>query len=237
MRRTIVVIALTVFGAALLTACGGPQQPVAESAIQAEPEVIGTYANDPVKRGQYLVRIGSCNDCHTPWVFDEKLGMPRPDMTRMLSGHPHDAPDPQGTLAKGDMAIIGPTFTSFALPFGIIYTANLTPDPESGLGSWTEEMFIDALRHGRHMGGNGRGIFPPMPWFWARNMSDDDLKAVFAYLRTIPPVYNVVPSSKVPEEATTGLRDTVDRLADGLPHEDWVPVAEQPGTAGQTEGK
>ena len=127
--------------------------------------VIGTYADDPVKRGQYLVRIGSCNDCHTPWMFDEALRMPRPDMTRMLSGHPKDAPNPMGTLGQSDIALIGPTFTSFALPFGVIYSANLTPDPESGIGTWTEEMFIDIFRKGRHLGGDGRGVYPPMPWF------------------------------------------------------------------------
>jgi len=226
MKRLFCSLGLIAMG--MLAGCGGEKAAAPEPAVQKQPTVIGTFADNPVKRGEYLVRIGSCNDCHTPWVFDEKLGMPVPDMTRMLSGHPSDGPDPKGDLAKGDIAVIGPDFTSFKLPFGTIYTANLTPDKESGLGSWTEQMFIDALRHGRHMGGNGRGIMPPMPWFWARNMSDEDLKAVFAYLQTIPPVYNVVPSNKVPEQALDGLRAGFDQFADMLPHEEWVPTHEQP---------
>lgn len=183
---------------------------------------MGTYADDPVKRGEYLVQIGSCNDCHTPWVFDEELQMPVNDFTRLLSGHPSDAPDPVGELAQGDMAIIGPTFTSFKLPFGVIYAANLTPDPESGTGSWTEDMFIDVFRKGRHLGGDGRGVLPPMPWNWVRNLSDEDLKAIWAYLQTVPPVYNVVPSPKVPDEALGPIRDSMDKWVATLPQQEWA---------------
>lgn len=224
MKRILVAIGLVMIASGLLLSCKEQNAAATQVAVQQAPAVIGTYANDPVKRGQYLVRIGSCNDCHTPWTFDPELGMPKPDMTRMLSGHPKDGPDPLSKLAQGDNAIIGPTFTSFALPFGVVYSANLTPDAESGLGSWTEEMFINALRNGRHLGGNGRGIFAPMPWFWIRNMSDDDMKAVFAYLKTVPPIYNVVPSPKVPEAAVAGLRDGFDQFASTLPREEWVPT-------------
>jgi hypothetical protein len=221
-RRIPAFLWLVVLAAGVLVGCSGNPAPPSSSDEVAPPIVKGTYADDPVKRGQYLVRIGSCNDCHTPWIFDKELGMPRPDMTRMLSGHPNDGPDPEGTLGKMDQGLIGPTFTSFALPFGIIYSANLTPDKDSGTGTWTEQMFIDIFRKGRHLGGDGRGVLPPMPWFWIRNLSDDDLKAVFAYLRTIPPVYNVVPSPKVPDEAIFNLRDAMDRYADMLPQEEWA---------------
>jgi mono/diheme cytochrome c family protein len=209
--------------AVVLVGCSREHTPSPPEAGRVAPSVVqGTYADDPVKRGQYLVRIGSCNDCHTPWTFDKELGMPGPDMTRMLSGHPKDAPDPEGRLGKTDQALIGPTFTSFALPFGIVYSANLTPDRDSGIGTWTEQMFIDIFRTGRHLGGDGRGVLPPMPWFWIRNLSDDDLKAVFAYLQTIPPVYNVVPSPKVADETVFHLRDALDRFAETLPQEEWA---------------
>jgi hypothetical protein len=153
---------------------------------------------DSIKRGLVLVQAGSCNDCHTPMAFDAKLGMPVPQMDRMLSGHPTAAPDPATTLAKDDQAAIGPTFTSFALPFGVAYAANLTPDQDTGIGAWTREMFIAAMRNGRHQGNrNGRPILPPMPWANLAQLSDDDLGAIYAYLRSIPPVVNRVPEPKV----------------------------------------
>jgi hypothetical protein len=155
---------------------------------------------DPVKRGEVLVKAGGCNDCHTPMKFDEKLGMPVPQMDRMLSGHPPGAPPPKSTLAEGDQAVIGPTFTSFRLPFGVVYAANLTPDGETGLGTWTEKMFIATMRTGKHMGG-GRPVLPPMPWMDLSELSDDDLAAIFAFLRTIPRISNPVPFPDVSREA------------------------------------
>ena len=155
---------------------------------------------DPVKRGEVLVKVGGCNDCHTPMKFDEKLGMPVPQMDRMLSGHPAGAAAPASTLAKGDQAIIGPTFTSFRLPFGVAYSANLTPDAQTGLGTWTEAAFIATMRTGKYMG-IGRPVLPPMPWMDLGELTDEDLAAIFAYLRTVPPVRNVVQAPDVPPEA------------------------------------
>src|SRR6516164_4878115 len=98
---------------------------------------------DPVARGRYLVSFAGCNDCHTPWVFNKDLGMPVPDHTRYLSGHPAGGPEPQGKVdPRTDLAFIGATFTAFKLPFGTVYSANLTPDKETGLGNWNEEMFL-----------------------------------------------------------------------------------------------
>ena len=211
----------------VLAACGQPQATPGEADSKAAPEAVATASQEAqVQRGQYLVRIGSCNDCHTPWVFDPELGMPRPDLSRMLSGHPEGAPDPEGTPGPHDIGLIGPTFTSFRLPFGIIYSANLTPDLDTGTGSWTEEMFLDIFRKGRHLGGDGRGVLPPMPWFWIRNLTDDDLKAIFAYLRSIPPVRNSVPEPQVPEEVIWQLRDSFDEYAASLPQEEWAAKKE-----------
>src|SRR5205085_8707461 len=108
-----------------------------------------------VKRGEYLVNFGGCNECHTPWVFNKELGHPVPDMTRMLSGHPAGGPDPASSYNETghDIGIIGPDFTSFRLPFGVVYTMNLTPDKDTGLGTWTEAMFLSTMRNGRHLGG------------------------------------------------------------------------------------
>jgi hypothetical protein len=188
MARTILpacVTALFLTGAGPTTGCGH-----ADSG--APPKV------DPVKRGEILVRAGACNDCHTPMKFDEKLGMPVPIEDRMLSGHPEGAPDPASGLAEGDQAAIGPTFTSFRLPFGVAYTANLTPDMETGLGKWSEAQFLVAMRTGQHMGLPGRPILPPMPWMNLKELPDEDLKAIWAYLRSVPAVRNRVPEPKVP---------------------------------------
>jgi hypothetical protein len=170
-------------------------------------------AADRVARGRQLVSIGGCNDCHTPMKFDPEIGMPLPDMTRMLSGHPEGAPEPASTLSGHDNAAIGPTFTSFRLPFGTVFTANLTPDAATGLGAWTEDMFVRALRTGRHMGGSGRPILPPMPWPGLAAQSDDDLRAIFAYLRTIPAVRNDVPAPRVPDAVMDAIAASYEKLA------------------------
>jgi hypothetical protein len=169
-------------------------------------------AGGAAERGAQLVHIGGCNHCHTPWVFNPELGMPVPDMKRMLSGHPADAPDPEGKPGKRDIALIGPTFTSFAMPFGTVYAPNLTPDKDTGMGSWTEKMFVDAIRNGKHMGGSGRAILPPMPWMDIASLPDADLKAVYAFLKSVPPVKNPVPAHKVPEPAYAAITENMEKL-------------------------
>jgi mono/diheme cytochrome c family protein len=152
-----------------------------------------------IERGAYLVRTMGCNDCHTPW----KLGPrgPEPDMSRALTGHPADL-----VITELPAAPTAPwawmaaaTNTAFAGQWGVSFTANLTPDPETGLGKWTEDMFIAALKTGRHEG-KGRPILPPMPWPMIGTLADDDLKAVFAYLQSLPPIRNRVPAPIDPPE-------------------------------------
>ena len=86
------------------------------------------------------------------------------------------------------------TMTAFAGPWGVSYAKNLTPDPVSGLGIWDEAMFIRTMRTGRHMGVS-RPILPPMPWQSLNHLNDEDLKAIFAYLRSIKPIRNEVPDA------------------------------------------
>jgi hypothetical protein len=156
-----------------------------------------------VERGKYLVTSNVCNDCHTPW----KMGPngPEPDMTRMLSGHPErvvitkPAPALGGEWEGG--AVFGSTMTSFSGPWGVSFSANLTPDRNTGLGIWTEDMFVRAIRTGKHFGVS-RPILPPMPWQQFRHMTDEDLKSIFAYLRSIPPVTNHVPDPIPPVDTT-----------------------------------
>ena len=87
---------------------------LSETTAGQKPREGGKSAKpDLVKRGEYLVNLGGCNHCHTPWIFDKERGAPHPDMTRMLMGHPENAPDPAGKYTAPDMAVIGPDFTSF----------------------------------------------------------------------------------------------------------------------------
>ena len=152
-----------------------------------------------VERGAYLVKIMGCNDCHTPW----KMGPqgPEPDMTRMLSGHPQQiGPLPATKVPEPFVWAGAGTNTAFSGPWGVSYAFNLTPEQNTGLGIWTEEMFIQTIRTGRHMGVS-RPINPPMPWPAYRNASDEDLKSVYAYLRTIKPIVNRVPEYVAPGDS------------------------------------
>jgi len=187
---TLVLILAPMFATSAVAIADGPATPAATPAANAEA----------IARGAYLVRFGSCNDCHTPWTMGPKG--PAPDMTRALSGHPGDVPVPPPPANTGPWVLAGfATNTAFAGPWGISFTANLTPDKETGLGNWTEEMFITALRTGRHEG-KGRPILPPMPYQFVGSLNDADLKAVFAYLQSIPAVHNKVPSPIDPPEET-----------------------------------
>jgi mono/diheme cytochrome c family protein len=147
---------------------------------------------DKVTRGRYLVATSACHDCHTPF----KMGAngPEPDMSRALSGHPQDLKmPPPPALPPGPWVMVASaTNTAWAGPWGVSFTANLTPDKTTGLGDWTVQDFKNTIRTGRHMG-RGRQILPPMPIPVYNNFSDEDLEAVFAYLRTIAPVQNRVP--------------------------------------------
>ena len=151
-----------------------------------------TSANARVERGKYLVTIAGCNDCHTPWKMGPQ-GVPEPDMSRMLSGHPEAMKLPPPPASSGPwIASFAATQTAFAGPWGVSYAANLTPDKNTGLGIWTEDIFIKAMRSGKHFG-TSRPIQPPMPWYGVAKATDQDLKAIFAYLQSIPPVVNHVP--------------------------------------------
>lgn len=152
-----------------------------------------------IERGRYVVTIGACNDCHTPW----KLGPdgPAPDMSRALSGHPAGMEMPPAPAATGPwIGAMGATNTAWAGPWGVSFTSNLTPDPKTGIGAWTEQNFIDTIRNARHMG-VGRPLLPPMPASALAAMTDEDLKSVFAYLQSIPAIENKVPEPRPPVTA------------------------------------
>lgn len=122
-------------------------------------------AETAVERGRYLVNgIAACGNCHTP----QGPGGPAPG--RELAG---------GTPFKEVL------FTAYA--------ANITPDPETGIGKWTDAQIAVAIREGKRP--DGSLIGPPMPFAFYKHISDADLAAMVAYLRSVPPVTNAVPKS------------------------------------------
>jgi cytochrome c553 len=186
---TVMVVAAAVFSGTLLRAMETGQSAIAPDKQKAR-----------VERGAHLVASMGCDDCHTP----TKMGPngPEKDMARRLTGHPQDmamppAPGPTGPWLWHGAA----TSTAFAGPWGTSFTANLTPDKETGLGNWTEEMFIATARTGRHQG-KGRPVLPPMPINILNALDDEDLRSIFAYLQSLAPMKNRVPAPVEPADGS-----------------------------------
>lgn len=153
-----------------------------------------------IKRGKFLVHVGGCQDCHTPKIFT--ANGPELDTSKVLSGSPEGMPmaeiDP-ALLQPGKWVLFTQDVTAAAGLWGISFAANLTPDNETGIGTWQEEMFINAMRTGKHLGA-GRPIMPPMPWQGIGKLPDEDLKSIFAYLKSLKPIKNKVPDYKPYED-------------------------------------
>ena len=165
-------------------------------ALAPAPSSAGDEGDLQIERGRYLTVVSGCHDCHTPLRMSEKG--PERDPTRLLAGHPAELAMPAPpALPEGPWSWVGSaTATAFAGPWGISYARNLTPDGETGLGRWSEEQFVRALRSGKHLGiASGRPILPPMPWQSLAQASDEDLASIWAYLRSVPPVRNAAPQS------------------------------------------
>jgi Cytochrome c len=193
--KLLIILSIAGFSTAMLSAVDSRQ--AAPATTKQAPRPGSEQAR--IERGAHLVRTMGCNDCHTPW----KMGArgPEPDMTRALTGHPEDMKMPPApTLPPGPwIGVVGATNTAWAGPWGTSFTANLTPDKETGLGKWTEEMFIATMKTGRHEG-KGRPLLPPMPYPIVAALGDEDMKNLFAYLQSLPPVKNRVPAPIDPPE-------------------------------------
>ena len=161
---------------------------------------IATKSEDVVKQGEYLVTIMGCNDCHSP----KKMGANGPEIIPelMLSGAPGNSPIVKFTdpLIKDGFAMFYPDLTAAAGPWGVSFSGNLTPD-ETGIGNWTEEQFKKAMTQGKFKGlESGRTLLPPMPWSSFKSLKDEDVHAIFIYLKSIKPVKNVVPPAVSPDK-------------------------------------
>lgn len=153
-----------------------------------------------IEWGEHLVTVSACHDCHSPKKMTS-LAM-EIDSSRMLAGYIAGSPQPdvnrkemqdKGLIVSGDL-------TSWVGPWGTSYAANLTSDA-TGIGNWSEGQFILAIREGKYKGlSASRNLLPPMPWEMYRNFTDDELKALFAYLKTTNPVKNIVPPPLPPAD-------------------------------------
>jgi hypothetical protein len=209
MNRTKLILTLSATGVFLFTLCTKKSStPDNINVLSPNAEVVqtsnlltyGGYASLE-EYGAHLVTITGCHDCHTP----KKIGPhgPELDMDLAFSGHPAGMPAPdvnrQELESKGIVAT--QTLTAWVGPWGISYAANLTSDA-TGIGNWTEEHFFRALRDGKFKGlPEGRQLLPPMPWEVFRHMSDEEVKAIFAYLKSTKPIKNRVPAPKPPVSA------------------------------------
>jgi len=193
MKRITITAIILVAVAVITTQCTDAKK---EETNEVKPTVAQFGGFDSqVKWGERLVFIGGCHDCHTP----KKMGPngPENDMSLMLSGHPAQMPpadyDSKEAAKKG--LIVTSTFTAWTGPWGTTYAANLTSD-STGIGSWKEEQFLKCLHEKKWMGlENTRPLMPPMSMMPAVEMTDDELKAIFAYLKTTPPIKNVIPEA------------------------------------------
>ena len=163
----------------------------------------GMTSQELVQRGEYLVRFGGCNDCHTPKVVTPNGYVL--DKTRLLSGHPSGAKMPEidfRLVESGKWVLFTQDLTAAVGPWGLTFASNLTPDKQTGIGLWTEDLFIKTMRTGKHLGA-GPPILPPMPWFNLEHLTDEDLRAIFTYLQTLKPIRNLVPAPISPSQLKT----------------------------------
>ena len=189
MRKVNVMLAaIVIIAASTLYACSSASSEEKKEPIMSQAEM--------VKRGDYLVNSVGCDDCHSPKRFGPKGPEVIPELR--LSGYPSTLPikKPDSNVIKQGWMMFAPDLTSAVGPWGISFAANITPD-ETGIGNWTEQNFMTAIRHGKSKGlENNRDLLPPMPWFVYKNFTDEDIKSIFAYLKSLPSVHNIVPAPK-----------------------------------------
>lgn len=199
MKRVMVIISLGMM--LYVSSCFSKEDKVTEEGGPGKNEksMSGVSDKDKIQRGEYLVNIIGCSDCHAPKKMTDKG--PVPDMDRYLSGYNSAQPIPVfdvKVMQRDRVVMFTPDLTAAAGPWGVSFASNLTPD-ETGIGNWSLDNFKTAIRKGKYKGlENARDLLPPMPWPNFRNMNDDDLEAIFSYLKSLKPVKNLVPNAIPP---------------------------------------
>ncbi len=188
-RKILFLTAIVFIGATVFVACS--DTPGRSKNMNVLPD-----SSALVARGEYLVNSIGCDDCHSP----KKMGPQGPEVIADLrfSGFQQNGQLPKINTAevKKGFLMFTPDLTAAIGPWGISYAGNISSDA-TGIGNWTEANFIRAIRQGKLKGlENSRPLLPPMPWPVYKNLTDNDLKSIFAYLKTSKPVENIVPGPK-----------------------------------------
>ncbi|ULQ54169.1 c-type cytochrome [Flavihumibacter fluvii] len=190
MKKIILSLAgLSVMLVIVLSACQNNEKQ--ETAL-ATPKLSN---EELIKRGEYLVNTIGCDDCHSP----KKMGPqgPEVDLEHRFAGHLADRALPASDTAasKKGWVLFGPELTVAVGPWGTTFAANISSD-STGIGTWTEAQFFKAIREGKYKGlDNSRPILPPMPTKNLANLTDEDLSAIFSFLKSTKPIKNVVPQA------------------------------------------
>lgn len=200
-RMPLALLALPV--AIAISGCNRPAETPGTNAVPSATAPAGAPApltgEAQLERGRQLVIGGLCHDCHTPKKFGP--AGPEPDFDKALMGHPESEKitAPVKLDPKSPWQLLGNAhLTAWNGAWGVSFAANITSDTNTGIGIWTEKMFIDAMRTGKHMG-TSRQILPPMPYGMIGMLSDEDLKALFAYLKSTKAIANRVPPPLGPD--------------------------------------
>lgn len=180
----------------LITACTNEPNEASSS-----PEEATSSVEELRERGEYLVHITGCDHCHSPKTMSPEG--PVPILDQWMAGYPADRPLPEinpEEVSPGKWVLMTGDLTAGVGPWGVSFASNLTPH-DSGIGTWTFEQFQRALVEGRYKGqAQGRTLLPPMPWQSIGDMAEEDMRAIFEYLMSIPPVDNVVPAHIPPDQ-------------------------------------
>ncbi len=205
MKKLLAVAVLLVLTVFIFSNCGGNKSGSDDN--KKDTSVAANTSNSgfesQVKWGEHLVIISGCGDCHTPKKMTP--AGPELDLSLALSGHPSNMPPPDVDRKVMEAKGLSVTndLTSWVGPWGVSYAANITSD-STGIGNWSEAQFITCLRQGKWKGlADGRPLLPPMPWQFFKSMSDDEIKAMFAYLKSTKPIKNAAPAPQPPVLANT----------------------------------
>jgi hypothetical protein len=183
-----------IVGVIIAVSCGNQNE--------LKPNSTATISNDSlIKIGEYLVNTIGCDDCHSPKIMGPKG--PEVDMSLRFSGHPANVPLAKISSESKSWILFNPSLTAFVGPWGTSFSANITSH-ETGIGKWTEQQFFKAMREGKSKGlDGGRPILPPMPWYNFAKLKDNDLKAIYLYLKSTKAIENKVPAHVPPAQLTS----------------------------------
>lgn len=199
MKKVLVIIiaAMTLY----VISCSSKDEKTAgqNSEGQTDKQAAKVSEQDKIERGEYLVTTIGCGDCHSPKKMTDKG--PVPDMEHYMSGYNATQTVPAfdtKVMQRDHVVMFTPDNTATAGPWGVSFAANLTPD-QTGIGNWTLDNFKRAMKQGKFKGlENSRELLPPMPWQNYKNLKDDDIEAMFVYLKSLKPVSNAVPNAVPP---------------------------------------